>query len=210
MKKFYVYLITNTILKKSYIGSRMAFDGEPIKDHYMGSSKYLKEDYKLYGIENFSKEIIKEDYENKEEMLDGETEFIIKYNTLEPKGYNRSLPNVRKSFHTGGTQLSSKTKQKIGNGNRGKVRSEEFKRNVSSTNKNKTYYKTKEFKDKISHIIKGKPSKLKNIPRSEKTKQKISESKKLNPFIYTEEIRLKMSLAKKGKTPWNKGKKFIH
>ena len=57
-KFYYVYLITNLILNKQYIGSRICYKEDPNTDGYMGSSKYLSGDYKIYGIENFTKEKI--------------------------------------------------------------------------------------------------------------------------------------------------------
>ena len=42
----YIYIITNTITNKQYVGSRM-YKGNPLKDSYMGSSKQLKEEYKI-------------------------------------------------------------------------------------------------------------------------------------------------------------------
>ena len=56
-KFYYVYLITNLVLNKSYIGSKICYKDDPINDGYMGSSKSLKEDYKKCGIENFTKKI---------------------------------------------------------------------------------------------------------------------------------------------------------
>jgi hypothetical protein len=48
-KKFsyYIYVISNNINGKQYVGSRKAYIGKPEDDmSYMGSSKYLNEDYK--------------------------------------------------------------------------------------------------------------------------------------------------------------------
>lgn len=99
-KFYYVYIITNHISNKQYVGSHICYKDKV--DNYMGSSKYLNEDYKLFGKENFSKQILKDDYKNNIEMLNGESEFILKYNTLAPNGYNRFLPNKRLSFNMAG------------------------------------------------------------------------------------------------------------
>lgn len=53
----YVYKIINITNNLYYIGSRT--HPNPEKDEYMGSSKILKNLYKLKGIENFKKEILK-------------------------------------------------------------------------------------------------------------------------------------------------------
>ena len=75
---YYVYLITNTILNKKYVGSHLCYKDDPNNDDYWGSSKYLNEDYRIYGKENFKKEILQLDYTNKNEMLNGETLYILK------------------------------------------------------------------------------------------------------------------------------------
>jgi len=95
-KIYYVYIITNLITNKQYVGSHICYKN--CLDNYMGSSKYLNEDYKLYGIENFSKQILKDNYINKIDLLNGESEFILKFNALSPNGYNRFLPNKRLGF----------------------------------------------------------------------------------------------------------------
>ena len=109
MKKYYVYIITNNILNKQYVGSHISITN----DNYWGSSKYLNEDFKIYGKENFSKEILCDTYENKIDMLNGETENILKHNTLNPNGYNRYLPNTFPGFHREGCLHTEKTKAKI-------------------------------------------------------------------------------------------------
>ena len=51
----YIYIITNLINGKKYVGKKKI-----CKQHesYMGSSKWLKQDIKELGKENFKKEII--------------------------------------------------------------------------------------------------------------------------------------------------------
>lgn len=53
----YVYKITNLINENFYIGSRS--HPTPTKDVYMSSSKVMKNLYKLDGVDNFKKEILK-------------------------------------------------------------------------------------------------------------------------------------------------------
>ena len=73
----YVYIITNIISNKQYVGSKVCYKNDPHYDNYMGSSKYLNEDINKIGEQNFKKEIIKF-CNNKKELLDSETYFIIK------------------------------------------------------------------------------------------------------------------------------------
>ena len=62
MKQFYVYLTTNLINNKKYIGQHY---GE-INDSYLGSGHIILDAIKKYGKENFKKEILKicKDYED--------------------------------------------------------------------------------------------------------------------------------------------------
>jgi group I intron endonuclease len=112
LQSIYVYIITNNITDKKYVGSHMCYAKN---DSYMGSSKLLSEDIKKYGIENFSKKILS--YYNlnisKEEFLDEETKYILEYNTLSPNGYNMFLPNEKYGFHTMSKICSDETKQKM-------------------------------------------------------------------------------------------------
>ena len=96
-------------------------------------------------------------------------------------------------------KMSEAAKQRgIGKWNKGKKRSEEFKKKISETRKGKHH--SEESKRKIglanSIALKGR----KNKPHSEETKRKISEAnkgRKLPPF--SEEFKKKLSEAHKGK-----------
>jgi hypothetical protein len=130
-KFYYVYLITNTIINKQYIGSKVCYKNDPLNDGYWGSSKYLNEDYKIYGKEKFLKEIITH-CKDKFSMLDKETEYIINFNTLSPNGYNRFLPNDRKGFHMSGFKFSDESKQKM----RGRKHSDKEKQLMKQNHRN--------------------------------------------------------------------------
>ena len=52
---YYLYKITNLINGKIYIGKHQT---EDLEDGYIGSGVVLRKDFKKFGIENFSKEII--------------------------------------------------------------------------------------------------------------------------------------------------------
>ena len=87
----YVYLITNTINGKRYVGQSQQID---IKRRWnkhkniskTGLGKVLRDAYEEYGIDNFKFQIIcicfNEDCDKYEE------EYIIKFNTIVPNGYN--------------------------------------------------------------------------------------------------------------------------
>jgi group I intron endonuclease len=85
--KMCVYKTTNLINGKIYIG-KSAIN----KKRYIGGGKYLRLAIKKYGRENFKKEILENNIENKDKLNQRETYWINFYNSRDPKiGYNRSL-----------------------------------------------------------------------------------------------------------------------
>lgn len=83
----YVYIITNLINRKKYIGKRSC--SCPIdKDRYMGSGTLLKKAQKKYGIENFKKDILLI-CESEEQAYEEEQEAIELAGAVEsPQYYN--------------------------------------------------------------------------------------------------------------------------
>ena len=71
---FTVYLITNLINKKIYIGAHKHHVKEKLKA-YMGTSDYVSSDIIVFGIDSFSKEIIFA-YDNEDEMYAKEGEIV--------------------------------------------------------------------------------------------------------------------------------------
>ncbi|OQC18307.1 MAG: NUMOD3 motif (2 copies) [Firmicutes bacterium ADurb.Bin080] len=200
---FYIYSITNKILNKKYIGSRVCYKDKIENDNYWGSSKYLQRDYKIFGKENFIKEIISIERDQKD-LFEIEAKFILKYNTLEPNGYNRFLPNKRNGFSTRGCHHSEETKQKmisssIGK-NKGRILSEEHKQKISksSIGKHIGEIRSEETKRKISQSNKGLN---KNRPCSEEKKEKLRKALlgKNRGKIRSDETKEKMRIAKLGK-----------
>jgi len=159
--KFYcVYIITNIISNKQYVGSHVCYKEN---DNYWCSSKTIKKECLIFG-DIFTKEILKDDYQNKFDMLNDETKYILEYNTLAPNGYNRVLPTNHLKFHMDGCEHSKETRLKISKANKGKKkppRTEEHKKNMSIAAKGKP--KSKEHKEKIKKTMKGMNSGIDNI-----------------------------------------------
>jgi group I intron endonuclease len=220
-KFYYVYIVTNLILNKQYVGSRICYKDKIEDDNYWGSSKYLNEDYIIYGMNNFTKEIITAEYTNAKNMLEGESYYIHKYNTLSPNGYNRFDPILRKGFHTIGLKYSKETKEKHFNG-------------INNPMYGKTVYDIwvekfgKEEADKKNQLRSEKLSKSHiDKKHNETTKKKIGKANKgrsninkgkTGVYFHTEETKIKMRKPKsekgrlnirlaKQKNPCMKGKK---
>lgn len=170
----YIYLITNIINKKQYIGQTIQKDIKSRwKQHKCMSSctigKYLLDSYKKYGIHNFKFQIVCICFDEDIDKL--EKYYIQKFNTLAPNGYNltsggkhkylskETKDKIRNSLiNKPSKPCSEETKKKISlaimgsnNGNYGKKMSDEQKRRISKTMKDQvripTYNQLKALRD---------------------------------------------------------------
>lgn len=120
-KKFnYVYITTNIINGKQYVGSHAT---DIIDDNYLGSGKYFYKALKKEGKTNFKREVLCE-CETILEARQLESVYIEKYNTLVPNGYNIS---DKGGFGYKGASHSKETIEKIRKANLGRKVSEETK-----------------------------------------------------------------------------------
>ncbi|MFM9826088.1 GIY-YIG nuclease family protein [Flavobacterium sp.] len=94
-----IYLITNLILKKGYIGQTI-WD---FQSRYNGSwwttthNNLLKKDVIKYGVENFAITILHKNIDCRDELSALEEFYIKQYQTLSPKGYNK-LPGGKRKY----------------------------------------------------------------------------------------------------------------
>lgn len=189
-KKFnFVYITTNLINEKQYIGDHSAYDLNcAYTKRYIGSGTGIKNAVKKYGKENFKRDIL-EFFLTKQEAYNAQELYIKKFNTLYPNGYN----NNQKGGY-GVTGLSSKEKSiKLSKIHKGKTISEKHKNAIREFMK--TFKHTEETKQKMRK------------PKSEAHKKKISEVKK--GIICSEETKRKMSLAHIGRKLTKEAKKKI-
>lgn len=89
LKKLYIYKFLNKLNNKIYIGQSVNPEKRKL-EHIYGrktNNTYFDKALKKYGIENFDFEII--DQANSQREIDiKEREYITKYNSLKPNGYN--------------------------------------------------------------------------------------------------------------------------
>jgi len=211
MKNHLVYITTNLINNKQYVGDHSTNN---LNDGYLGSGQLIIKAIKKYGKENFKRKILKL-CETKEEAFKKQEKYIIKFNTLNPKGYNISP----KGGHNVKNCFSEESKRKIGRANKGCIPWNKGKTGVYSKNtlammsekqkgnsyglgnKSNTGKKfSEDHKEKISIAHKGKLV-------SEETKQKMSlnhydcngENNGMYGKTHTKEARKKISEANKVK-----------
>jgi group I intron endonuclease len=148
----FIYLITNTINGKQYVGQTTRTIEIRWKDHKhhkdFGTS-YLHKAIKKYGEENFIREIVCEPL-TLESMNDLEREYIEKYNTLSPNGYNLTKGGEGSL----GLKHTDEAKEKMSRAAKGRIRSAEHALNISIANTGKKL--SEETKVKLSIAAKNK------------------------------------------------------
>jgi group I intron endonuclease len=155
----YIYLITNKINGKQYVGQTQCEDiwtrwKQHMKIDSCSLGRYIANAYKKYGIENFDFKIICVCFD--ENCDDYEDEYVKKFNTIVPNGYNL----------------------RGGGGNRGKHHPETLKL-MSEKLKGRIWTPmTDEIRKKISEALKGEKNPNFGKPISQEQKQKISDTRK--------------------------------
>ena len=91
----FVYLTTNLLTGKKYIGKRQTTWAKYSIDSYFGSNKDLKKDIKEYGSNNFQRVIL--EYANtKDELAELEKKYLLEHNAIEdPNYYNKHFPQAK-------------------------------------------------------------------------------------------------------------------
>lgn len=185
MKQYYIYMTTNLINGKKYIGKHY---GE-INDSYLGSGKLLKRAIEKYGKENFLREIL--DFsKDEEENCEKEKYYIALYDAV----HNDMFYNIHEGGNGGNTiggwtleeKLAYSKKLSVArsgqNGSMwGKHHSQETKNYLSyyaTYVRDNSVYRTKEFKEKISNCTAGEHNGMYGKRHTEESKKKMSENRK--------------------------------
>lgn len=152
----FIYLTTNLINGKIYIGQHLFLPNKKLNSSYLGSGRYFKRALKKYGKENFSRKILRV-CKSQKELNVWEYIYIKKYHSQDKNtGYNIADGEVHSS-----------------KGNPSK--NPEVRKKISFTLKKK-YLNCEMDMNKISH--KGENHPMYGKHHSEETKRKMSESKK--------------------------------
>lgn len=185
----YIYLTTNLINNKKYIGRRKSsiFLGT----NYLGSGKHLKKAIIKYGKENFSV-ILLEECQTYDECVLREMYYIKLFNAVESSlYYNASYGGYNEGFVKGDKNIAC---------------SPEARKKNSEAHKGKKM--SAEFKAKQSELHKGKPSGMLGHTQPEAARKRISEAvTKRNKTAF--EIHKKVSESAKGNKMMNKDNKCI-
>lgn len=165
----YVYLTTNLINNKIYIGQRKYTNKKD--ELYLGSGVLLKKAINKYGVHNFKKEILTEGF-SKEQLDEIESFYIKELNSLIPNGYNI------KEKAGGGAYLQNhpnrdEIRQKISRSLKGMIYSKERNKKISEAHKGRK--KPQSVIDKIKLTKKNNPYK-----RSKESIRKGVEIRKAN------------------------------
>ena len=186
----FIYKITNTISKKCYIGETVKPDPEKRWIQHKNTIKRgigcpaLQDAVKKYGIDNFRFDVLLICFD--EDRFKYEIEYIKKYNTVVPNGYNILEGGPGGGFK--GKIHSDETKKKISENNKQKyIDNPELKKEMSE--RNKIIMNSDIIKNKISEGMKHskkyqdmkdnkKVGNFNNTSHTEETKNKIRESVK--------------------------------
>lgn len=206
----YIYLITNMLNNKKYIGKRTWNNENTInEDKYMGSGKILKQAFAKYDMINFKKEVLCICY-SEEDLSKKEIEYINLYNATQSKEFYNIHEggkggNTRKGYSEEEMKIF-KTKMKTARKNY--KHSDETRKKISDTLKcRENHMKQDKYRKMFSERFKGENNPMYGIPMSEYTKHKLLDSHN-GFFAYNKGITMsqeqKDKISNSMKEAWNK------
>ena len=113
MEKYgFIYITTNTINGKQYIGQSSYKRGERINTNYLGSGKYLKKAIELYGSEKFTREVIFVSF-SFDDLNWAERHFIEEYDAVNSTQFYNVSPGGRASLGFTGKKHSKERNDRL-------------------------------------------------------------------------------------------------
>lgn len=135
MQKYgFIYITTNLINGKRYIGQTSFKRGETKNEIYLGSGKYLKEAIKKYGTDSFTKEIIFV-AQTLDDLNWAERHFIEQFDAVNSREFYNVSPGGRASLGFTGKKHTQERNQKLSNMLKGHKVSDKVRTAVSETGK---------------------------------------------------------------------------
>lgn len=135
MKNYgYIYITTNKINGKRYIGQSSYKCGESAVKSYLGSGKFLKKAISKYGSSNFSKEIIFNAF-TFDDLNWAEKTLILEFNACKSKNFYNISPGGRASLGFTGKSHSEKSNKQRSEKLRGHPVNDKIRNAVSNTGK---------------------------------------------------------------------------
>ena len=191
----FIYIIKNTLNNKVYIGQTINIPEYRFKQHIEASTskknQAITQAIDKYGRDRFYIDVLEQGDFNKKELNALEIEYIKKYDSLSPNGYNLTTggksngsiseeTRKRMSEAQKGKTVSEETKEKLREANIGKKLDENTKKLLSDISLN--LWKNPEFREKV----------LKNLPPvSEENKE--MQRKRLKELWNDPEYRKRMT-----------------
>lgn len=166
----YVYLVTNTINGKQYVGKTMKSVERRWRSHCKGGDNTpIQNAIRKYGVESFTVETL---YETNDENVLAKAEQICieELGTRRPEGYNLTAGGEGVL----GLKHTEETKKAMSVARTGHVFSEEHNRKISESRNGITF--SDETKRKMSEAKKGKPSSFKGKKHSEESNRRNREA----------------------------------
>jgi group I intron endonuclease len=177
--KGYVYLVTNLVNGKKYVGYTTRTVEKRWKEHLTLSARgglfYFHCALRKYGREGFRVETLEVVVGTQVDIQAAEVRHIAFQESLTPSGYNLTAGGE------GTHDFSVDALERVAAAQRGRPRSEELRRRVSLALKGRP--KPEGFGQKLSKAQKGKPRPWQQgQARSEETRQKIAASRRGQPM----------------------------
>tara|TARA_Y100000310_G_scaffold238276_1_gene241647 strand:+ start:1336 stop:2067 length:732 start_codon:yes stop_codon:yes gene_type:complete len=170
-----IYVLQNKANGKCYVGQTIKPFNRRFRQHCQSGS-YIGRALRKYKVKGFDKIIFENILEDQLDLL--EQEYILKYNSIAPNGYNLTHGGKNGKFSEESKNRKPK-ESRVGEKNPfyGKHHTEKSKKSISEAKKgqipwmkNKTH--TEEARKLMSELKKGKPSSFKGKAHTEESKEK--------------------------------------